>query len=444
MFHFIKDLRRYLGPIAKGSRLLLLLLLCPPASAQTSKKELWADIDRLGSNYYSYHGEQYPQTPAPEGYEAFYISHFGRHGSRYLTSNSYYHRAIGLLERADSANALTRKGRRLLKDLRIAYADAKGRSGELTPLGGREHEGIAARASERYPGVFAPGAKVTARATSSHRCQVSMSHFIGKLKEMNPHLEVEAAYRPEDKWYMSNSSDSVAPTPGSDQIRQRAAFVRDSLRRTVDLSPLFLKDPSLIRDYNGGNPAKFSEDLYDIAEDMQCRPELGMKRTFRKYFTREQLYTIFLSNSISWLISPGYYEGMTPGYKRGYLPLKHMLDQAEAAIADGSHGAFLRFSHDGYVILLLRALELDGCRQVPADFLNVCDHFSLYDAIPMASNFQMIFFRKAGSDDILVKFLLQEQEKHIPIETDMWPFYHWKDVLAYYRPRINSFLETRK
>ncbi len=422
---------------------LSLVLACTSALAQVSKKELWSDIDKLGSNYYSYPGAKYSQTPPPEGYEAFYITHFGRHGSRYLTSNSFYHRTIGLLERADSADALTHKGKVLLRDLRKAYADAEGKAGELSALGGREHEGIAARAFTRYPAVFDNEAKVITRSTSSHRCIESMEHFVGELKRRNPSLDIEGGYHPEDKWYMSNSTDSVTVVPGSDAIKDRARFVRDSLRKTVDISGKFIKDRSLILDYNGGNPAKFSEDLYDIAEDMQCLPELKMKRTFRKYFTKDQLYTIFLSNSISWLIAPGYYKGMTPGYKRGYFPMKHMLDNAQAAIDAGENGAFLRFSHDGFVILLTRAFEFDGCREVPADFMNVCDHFSLFQVIPMASNIQLVFFRKPGSDDILVKFLLQEEEKHIPVETDIWPFYHWKDVKDYYYPRIENYLKTR-
>ena len=423
---------------------ILIILACASASAQTSKKELWSDIDKLGSNYYSYPGGSYSQTPPPEGYKAFYISHFGRHGSRYLTTNSYYSRTIGLLEKADSADALTHKGKVLLKDLRKAYADAEGKAGELSALGGREHEGIAARAFTRFPGVFAGKAEVRARATSSHRCQESMEHFIGELKRRNPALDVESGYYPEDKWYMSNSTDSVAAVPGSDAIKDRARQVRDSLRKTIDISGKFIKDRSLIQGYNGGNPAKFSEDLYDIAEDLQCLPELKMKRTFRKYFPKDQLYTIFLSNSISWLISPGYYSGMTPGYKKCYNTVKHMLDNAQEVIDAGGNGAFLRFSHDGYVIQVTRAFEFDGCREVPPDFLNVCDHFSLFQVIPMASNIQLVFFRKEGSDDVLVKFMLQEEEKHIPVETNIWPFYHWKDVKEYYYPRIDSFLKTRR
>jgi len=272
-----------------------------------------------------------------------------------------------------------------------------------------------------------------------------MKHFLSELKLNNPNLVLDDnGFRKEAAWYMSNSRDSVTPVPGSNAIRDRAREVRDSLFSTVDLLPLFLKDTTNISDYyKEGNIEKFSGSLYDIAEDMMCLPELKMKRTFRKYFTKDQLYTIFLANSISWLISPGYYKGMTPIYKRGYFILKHMFDNAEEIIKNNEHGAFLRFSHDGFMMHLLRALELDGSREVPTDFLNVCDHFSLFQAIPMGSNVQIVFYRKTGSDDILVKFLLQEEEKHIPLETDIWPYYHWKDVKAFYYPKIKSYLRTR-
>ena len=67
-----------------------LLLVCVGATAQITKKELYRDIDRAGANYYPYPGPaQKVLTPAPAGYDPFYISHFGRHGSRYMEDNEY-------------------------------------------------------------------------------------------------------------------------------------------------------------------------------------------------------------------------------------------------------------------------------------------------------------------------------------------------------------------
>ena len=43
------------------------------------------------------------------------------------------------------------------------------------------------------------------------------------------------------------------------------------------------------------------------------------------------------------------------------------------------------------------------------------------------------FLQKKASDDIIVKFMHCEKEVAVPIETDITPFYHWKDVEIYYR-----------
>ena len=65
--------------------LLALLLWASTTLAQTSREEVMADIDRAGGVYYGYPTPSSAvYTPAPKGYEPFYISHYGRHGSRYM------------------------------------------------------------------------------------------------------------------------------------------------------------------------------------------------------------------------------------------------------------------------------------------------------------------------------------------------------------------------
>ena len=48
-------------------------------------------------------------TAPPSGYVPVHISHYGRHGSRYLLSDNDYLRPLRTLERADSAGALTER-----------------------------------------------------------------------------------------------------------------------------------------------------------------------------------------------------------------------------------------------------------------------------------------------------------------------------------------------
>lgn len=40
--------------------------------------------------------------------------------------------------------------------------------------------------------------------------------------------------------------------------------------------------------------------------------------------------------------------------------------------------------------------------------------------------------------DIIVKFMLNEKEVSIPVKTDIAPFYHWKDVRAFYKDLLSQ------
>lgn len=42
------------------------------------------------------------------------------------------------------------------------------------------------------------------------------------------------------------------------------------------------------------------------------------------------------------------------------------------------------------------------------------------------------------SRDVLVKFLHNEKEVHIPVKTDIWPYYHWNEVKEYYQKRLSA------
>lgn len=58
-------------------------------AAQTAREELKANRFLSAGNYLNYENQltDKPLTPSPAGYEPFYMSHYGRHGSRWLTSS---------------------------------------------------------------------------------------------------------------------------------------------------------------------------------------------------------------------------------------------------------------------------------------------------------------------------------------------------------------------
>ncbi len=84
---------------------------------------------------------------------------------------------------------------------------------------------------------------------------------------------------------------------------------------------------------------------------------------------------------------------------------------------------------------LMRRLFDLACNMVE----KLSEQWRAYDIFPMASNVQFVFFHKKGSNDVLVKVLLNEKETKLPVKTDVAPYYHWKDVESYYREKLDKY-----
>lgn len=127
------------------------------------------------NNYQAYPDSVLPVlTPAPEGYEPFFINHYGRHGSRWLINGKKYTYPLLMLEKGERNGKLTQRGQEVLNILREVHEASKGRLGELSDLGAEQHQGIARRMYHNFPQVFKDGATVTARSTIVIRCILSM------------------------------------------------------------------------------------------------------------------------------------------------------------------------------------------------------------------------------------------------------------------------------
>ena len=66
-----------------------------------------------------------PLTPSPAGKKPFYISHYGRHGSRYISSRSGYDIPYIMMLQADSLDELTPVGRKVLHEMNLIMQDTE-------------------------------------------------------------------------------------------------------------------------------------------------------------------------------------------------------------------------------------------------------------------------------------------------------------------------------
>lgn len=121
--------------------------------AQSTREAILEDIARTGGVYYAYPVKEAIATPPPKGYKPFYISHYARHGSRWIQSEQDYKTVVDIFEKAHQAGALTALGEDVRKRMALVWEDAEGHGGDLTPLGVRQHRGSRKNVSELSRGI---------------------------------------------------------------------------------------------------------------------------------------------------------------------------------------------------------------------------------------------------------------------------------------------------
>lgn len=413
----------------------VLAIFCLGVNAQTTFEEISADLNKAGGVYLAYPTVETKQTPAPKGYKPFYVSHYGRHGSRYLLSDRDYQWIIQLMEKAETVNGLTPLGHDVLKRLNMVWEEAQGRAGDLTPLGVRQHQGIAERMSKNFPEVFRGKRHVSARSTVVYRCAMSMVAFGDRIKQLNPQLDM--SYEMSEK-YMSylnyHSARSNAFTHGKKGpwVEEYRKFEEAQVHPDRLVSTLF-SNADFIR--CEVNPSELMWGLYWIAVDMQ---DMETPVSFFDLFTAKEMFDLWQCVNYRFYMgnaNPLASNGIVMANAKSLV--ENILESADAAIKDRSIAATLRFGHDGNVIPLLALLQIENFDVAVAGPAEVYKHWCDFKATPMASNVQIVFFEnKAG--DILVKFMHNENEVHVPVKTDQWPFYHWNDVKEYYQKRLST------
>ena len=412
-----------------------------PAKAQTSRAELLAHLDLASGNYCNYPNPTGHVTPAPAGYEPFYVSHYGRHGARYMTDDKPYKYIIGKMDTAQTRGWLTDLGKDALVRLKKAADNAYHRDGDLTQLGARQHRAIAHRLWRNYPELLTQPVSVKANSSTVRRCILSMANFCQELMMMNPKLEISMDSSEHDMYYLIPNDSIEIPKSATDGALydKLDKFRHEKLNGRHQMELLF-KDPKAVEGWIDGY--KLADGLWNIASDMLCLPELGL--SFNDLFTEDELIDGFRVYNASWCL----WEGLMPGSRHNYYAifplLKNFLDEADLMIASGQKGLRLRFGHDSVVLPFSFILGMKEAICGTDDMEDLHNHFSIFRLIPMAGNIQLIFFRKQGSDDILVKFLMNENETSVPIKTDCYPFYHWKDVSAFYRNMLKEANITYK
>ena len=407
---------------------LTVLLLCVGSYAQSSDidptlmDELKENIFRVGVNMDPYEYIPGPRTAVPKGYKPFYISHYGRHGSRSNWEGSMYGEVMAKYDKAHEAGILTPTGERTRDLIAAAIREHNHMNGRLTLLGQQEHAQIAARMYRDYKRVFTRGSKkISAVSSQSQRCIISMNASTAQLKALQPDLNI-----------IWDTGETLQKYVSSDHPREVADSVAKIQRKWRERHPLDASEfaPKIFTDVDKARELVGSmRSIMDQTFWMGTTcPAFGLGDGIYRLFTWEELYrfeqTIAMDFYLTQCNSIEFGDVRMARTKPG---LDDIVTKADAAIATGEYCADLRYGHDYHVLALASILGLEGVAERRDQ--NSCENWHGWKYTPFAANIQIIFYRSKKNPDILVKFLLNERETRV-LGLEGGPYYKWSDVKA--------------
>lgn len=409
-------------------------LLTLSAAAQSAWDEIKRNPKLAAGKYMAYEAPEVKAATPPEGYAPFYVSTFARHGSRFLTDKEKYTVPMAVLAGADSAGCLTADGKRALEIIRRMAAEADGRYGELTRKGAAQHRALISRMVSRWPEVFAGDTRVDACSTVKSRAFLSMANGCVELARLRPQLNIVMDASLKDVPYIKYKSKAYDKQHLADdkevyRLADSAYVHPDRLMRQL------FTDAGYVKAYVA-SPVALMQQLFEL--DGISQSSYGMP-SLSFLFTDRERYDMWQRNNFEW-----YYEkGPSPlsdscMYKLGRNLLENFVLTADTVIASGRRCATLRYGHDTQLAPFAALMSCKGLTTATTDWQRIADTYRTYRIIPMCGNVQMAFYRKAGSDDILVRVLLNERDADLPVKTDCAPFYHWNDLRSYWMNVVNA------
>lgn len=405
--------------------LLLVLTACLTTGAQT-----YNVLDILRSDRRLVSGCEGPYrfdnpvlTDAPRGFKPFYISHYGRHGSRYAWNAGTYTTIKKVLDAAASVGALTPRGVSFYADFTAFYEVPYMNAGDLVELGAQQHREIARIMVKDFPAVFSKGGKVLAMSSTSQRAIVSMDAFCVSLQKYAPKLDIEGNS-------LHTNMLVINPNSAPREIRQQRAGSVD-LPETLEefRNRKFIVDDVLNRLFTD------SSFLDEVGGKMQFLSELAMLwRGYHNYCDDDWMEDIFtMEEALAYWEVDNYdcYVGHG-GQRYQQMPLLlDIVNRADEAIAGSGYKAHLRFGHDTVVNAICPLLNIDGCGHIADKADDVKYWFQNYDT-PMAANIQFILYRSKKDPRILFKLLRNGHEATLPQLTPVsGPYYDWNEFRAW-------------
>ena len=422
-----------------------LLLILAVSSCRLSVAQSVIDLIKQRPSYASCNYDVYPDsitaklTPAPAGKKPFYISHYGRHGSRYISNRSGFDTPYFMMLHADSLDELTPTGQQVLRHMNNIMRNTEGRWGELTGYGKQQMQNIGRRMAERFPEVFHPGANVTCISTVVPRCIESMGSLAMEMLQVCPQLHITMQASKRTQWYMNYQDKKLRKSYMTPEAQKALDAYTATRMGNTRLMELIFKNPDIAEEFV--NQEDFSYYLMKMGL-FQLNTNFNRNTNLIGLFNTNDLYRMWQVDNAYWYLQHGACKlnGGNQPYTQRHL-LKKMIADADSCIKLPDPGAQLRFGHETVLLPLVCLIGVNGF-DFSTDNLDELEGHGWWcsSVFPMAGNLQFVFYRSNPKDkDVLVKVLLNEVEATLPISTDCAPYYHWSDFRQYCLNKLAAY-----
>lgn len=421
---------------------MVLAVIVTGLEAQSIRDEIRNNLRCSAGNYMAYPvPAQLRLTKAPAGKQPFYISHYGRYGSRYNNWPHDYSTPYQTLAKADSLGKLTDLGKDVLHRLVLIRQEADEKYGELTILGALQQHLIIKRMVERFPEVFTDNSTVDARSTTLLRCYLTMENAMVQLSRMRPNVNIHHNATHRDMYFLNQMDRHLLTTKMDSATTARYKAFSRHLENNSRLMQSLFNDTAYIHQHV--NIEELNASLFKIASNLQSM-DVSHQMTLYDLYTDDEIYRNWERENAWWYINYGFCTlngGKQPYSQRNLL--RKIINDADSCIQMARPNVQLRFGHETVLLPLVCLLEINNFG-LATDDLDALDRkgWAAYKIIPMAANIQFVFYRESPDDkDVLFKVLLNENEVRLPLKSIDAPYYHWRDFRNYYLKKLDAYVE---
>lgn len=398
-------------------------------------------------------------TP-PRGFKPVFINYVGRHGARFQTSPKDLVNMINVLNLAERQGDLTESGRRLKEMLFRFRSVENGHYGFITRLGEEEQEGIGRRIFRHYPEVFR-GRGLVITTTQKIRTQQSERAFLkglgnfdaDKIKLFSPpdslndmlrFFDIAPAYKKYKKSKVIHiRMDSLYKDTRMTKVRSDIGkeFFTGGFAEKLEhhkIRIITFKGRKAVYDVDN-----FIDDLYGL-----YAIRFSMEREIEKagispknvnvgsFFKPNDLQRVAFLDGAGEFLEKGPAEDTLGIQIRDAVPLLvDFIRSTDNYIHHPEHiDADLRFAHAETISPFATLLGVRRASRPSPSVFSYENFWQPSRVIPLSANIQWVLYYNGRQ--YLIKVLLNEKAARLPIATEMFPYYQWNDVKAYYLHKL--------